>query len=179
MRGLRSLLLIAIETLSEDPLFCGLPNLWHALACHYDEVIAAPSPWKLLGRTPACSIHVIRYGDAPIWRCNRIPKSHLVMARCFFRSRGCPAGETGGEICGALRQRSRDDRIVGVLVRRFLSRRHLLPIGADGGTRVGRMAPAFGCGEVLVAGTRRHRAAVGEGENGGVDGVCGSGVRTA
>jgi GMP synthase-like glutamine amidotransferase len=115
---------VAVEMSEDDPLFADLPNPWHAFAWHYDEVVDPPSPaWKVLGSTSICDVAVIRYGDAPIWGLQLHPettpcdaKSLLLLQRLFrdWKSK---------EIAAALRQKPQDDKIIGVIVERFLAAR--------------------------------------------------------
>jgi GMP synthase-like glutamine amidotransferase len=115
---------VAVEMSTEDPLFKGLPGPWHAFAWHYDEVVEPPPPWRALGSTSICDVAVIRYGDAPIWGLQLHPettpcdaKSLLFLQRLFrdWRSK---------EIAAALRQKPQDDKIIGVIVERFLAAGH-------------------------------------------------------
>ena len=112
---------IAVEMSGEDPLFADLPNPWHAFAWHYDEVVSPPEPWRVLGSSSICGVHVIRYGDAPIWGLQSHPetkpctaKSLLLLDKLFF-------DWDSEEICAALRQKPRDDEIIRVLMERFLA----------------------------------------------------------
>jgi GMP synthase-like glutamine amidotransferase len=111
---------VAVQISGEDPLFVGLPNPWHAFAWHYDEVVNPPPPWKVLGSTPACGIHAIRYGDAPIWGLQSHPEATPCDAKTLLLLQRLFRDGNSIEICVALCQKPQDDEIIGVLVERFL-----------------------------------------------------------
>jgi len=112
---------VAVEMSAEDPLFAGLPSPWHAFAWHYDEVVDPPPPWKVLGSTPACDVHAIRYGDAPIWGLQSHPEATPCDAKTLLLLQRLFRDGNSIELCVALCQKPRDDKIIGVLVERFLA----------------------------------------------------------
>lgn len=111
---------IAVEMTAEDPLFVDLPNPWHAFAWHYDEVVSPPAPWRALGSSAAASVHVVRYGDAPVWGLQAHPETKPCTAKLLLFLDKLFFDWDSEEITTALRQRPRDDRIIGTLIERFL-----------------------------------------------------------
>jgi len=112
---------VAVEMSGEDPLFADLPNPWHAFAWHYDEVVDPPLPWRVLGSTSLCEVHVIRHGNDPIWGLQSHPETKpcaaksLLLLQKVFRDWGSE------EISAALCRSPHDDEIIGVIVERFLA----------------------------------------------------------
>lgn len=111
---------VAVEMSENDPLFADLPNPWHTFAWHYDEVIDPPSPWRVLGSTSICDVHVIRYGDAPIWGLQSHPESTPCDAKTLLLLQKVFREWNSEEINAALCQAPQDDEIIGILVERFL-----------------------------------------------------------
>ena len=114
---------VAVEMTGEDLLFADLPNPWHAFAWHYDEVVAPPDPWRLLGSTSICDIAVIRYGDSPIWGLQSHPESAPCDSKMLLLLQKVLRDWDSKEINAAPCQPPQDDKIIGVLVERFLSAR--------------------------------------------------------
>jgi len=111
---------IEIEMTSEDELFMDAPDPWHAFAWHSDEVVDPPPPWRVLGHSTACPVHVIRYGEAPIWGLQSHPETTPLAAKVLLFL-DLIAFDWGSEgIRAALLQAPRDDRILGRVMERFL-----------------------------------------------------------
>lgn len=114
---------VAIHMEGDDAMFEGLPNPWHAFSWHYDEVVALPEPWKVLGRSSSTGVHVIRYGDAPIWGLQAHPEisprsaKFLLFLDLLFFNWGSE------QVRAALRQTPQDDSTIGTVVERFLAER--------------------------------------------------------
>jgi len=112
---------VAVEMSEDDPLFASLPNPWHAFAWHYDEVVDPPPPWRVLGSTSTCDVHVIRYGDDPIWGLQSHPESTPCDAKTLVLLQKGFRDWDSEEISGALCQTPQDDEIIDVLVEGFLA----------------------------------------------------------
>jgi len=112
---------VAVEMSEDDPLFEDLPNPWHAFAWHYDEVVEPPLPWTVLGSTSTCDVHVIRYGDAPIWGLQSHPESTPCDAKTMLLLQKVFREWDSEAISAALCQTPHDDKIIDVLVARFLA----------------------------------------------------------
>ena len=112
---------IEIEMTEDEGLFADAPNPWHAFAWHSDEVVNPPAPWRVLGHSSACPVHVIRYGDAPIWGLQSHPETKPLGAKIllFLDLLVFDWGSEG--IRAALLQAPRDDRILGSVMERFLA----------------------------------------------------------
>jgi GMP synthase-like glutamine amidotransferase len=111
---------IEVEMTAEDWLFADLPDRWHAFAWHSDEVADPPEPWRVLGRSSTCDVHVIRYGDAPIWGLQSHPETKPFTAKLLLFLDKLAFDWGSEEICAALLQKPQDDRIIGSLIQRFL-----------------------------------------------------------
>ncbi|MBU0596343.1 type 1 glutamine amidotransferase [Candidatus Bipolaricaulota bacterium] len=111
---------IEVEMTAEDWLFADSPNPWHAFAWHYDQVVDPPAPWRVLGRSTTCAVHVIRYGDAPIWGLQSHPETKSCTAKLLLFLDKLVFDWNSEEICAALLQKPRDDRIIGSVMERFL-----------------------------------------------------------
>ena len=111
---------IEVEMSSEDWLFEEAPNPWHAFAWHYDEVVDPPAPWLVLGHSSACPVHVIRYGNAPIWGLQSHPETNPFTAKLLLLFDKVFYDWGSQQICAALLQRPRDDRIIGSLMEQFI-----------------------------------------------------------
>ena len=112
---------VAVQMSEDDPLFIGLPEPWHAFAWHDDEVVDLPPPWRILGSTSSCEAAVIRYGDEPIWGIQLHPEYTPCEAKTLMLLQRLFRGGNSIEICVALCQQPHDDKVVGVLVDRFLA----------------------------------------------------------
>jgi len=111
---------IEVELTTEDWLFSGSPNPWHAFAWHYDEVDDPPEPWRILGRSATCGVHVIRYGDAPIWGLQSHPETKPLNAKLLLFLDWLVYDWAAEEIRRALCQKPQDDRIMGSVMQQFL-----------------------------------------------------------
>jgi len=112
---------VTVEVSELDPLFEGLPDAWHAFAWHYDEVVDLPPPWRVLGATSQCGVHVIRYGDAPIWGLQSHPETTPCEAKTLLLLQKLLWAWDSEEINAALCQTPQDDNIISTLVSNFLS----------------------------------------------------------
>lgn len=109
-----------IETIAADPILEAFPNPWHAFHVHYDEVVSPPAPWRVLARSEACSVQVIRYGDRPAWGFQAHPEIQPDKARKLLQTMTArnPAGAEA--MREALAQSPRDDGLAQQIVDRFL-----------------------------------------------------------
>ncbi len=69
---------VAIEIIHSDSLFNAVPNPWHEVATHLDEVVAPPDPWRVLAANDSCSVQAMRAGIARCGGCSHVPR-HLPM----------------------------------------------------------------------------------------------------
>lgn len=111
---------IALDVLEEDDLLADAPNPWHVFSYHFDEVGDPPSPWRVLARSRDCPTHIIRYGDRPIWGIQAHPELPLAKVRVFLTFYMMFAGRDRRKAFMAMRRPSREDRIMGTVVSRFL-----------------------------------------------------------
>jgi len=111
---------IEVAMAAEDELFEGTPDLWHAFAWHYDEVVDPPSPWRVLGGSADCAVHVMRYGDARVWGLQSHPETRPFAAKLLLLLDLLVFDWGSEEVTAALFQRPRDDRIIREVVERFL-----------------------------------------------------------
>jgi GMP synthase-like glutamine amidotransferase len=109
-----------IEITRPDPLLDGFPNPWWAFHLHFDEVVDPPEPWRVLGRTETCPVHVIRFGDRPIWGIQSHPEFETSEARAALEWVASRFEEPIPAVERALAQAPRDDRLVQEIVDRFL-----------------------------------------------------------
>jgi len=114
---------IPIEITAEDPLLEGAPRPFHAFASHFDEVFEPPPPWRVLARSEGCSVHVMRYGDAPVFGVQAHPEIEPAEGRSLLL--GFAEVDFGHAplFCNAAAEPPRDDGIARALVERFLSGR--------------------------------------------------------
>jgi GMP synthase-like glutamine amidotransferase len=113
---------IPIEVTAEDPLLEGVPRPFHAFASHFDEVFAPPPPWRVLARSERCPVHLMRYGDAPVYGVQAHPEIDPVEGRALLFGFAEVDSGRASLFERAAAQEPRDDGIVGTLVARFLSR---------------------------------------------------------
>jgi GMP synthase-like glutamine amidotransferase len=111
---------IDVEVFAPDELFEGLSNPWRVFAFHSDEVKDPPAPWRVLARTPDCDVHVMRYGDRPIWGIQAHPEINPAHARELMAGYKRYAPEKTAAIDVALASETRDDMVAREIVRRFL-----------------------------------------------------------
>lgn len=112
---------VALQFLHRDDLFVSTPNPWHTFTVHFDEVADPPPPWRVLARSADCATHILRYGDRPIWGIQAHPELSLAKARLFLGAYLLVSGRDRRRTLLAMRAPSREDRITGDLVRRFLA----------------------------------------------------------
>ena len=112
---------VAVEMSEEDSLFAGLPSPWHAFAWHYDEVVDPPWPWRVLGSSTTCGVHVIRHGDDPIWGLQSHPETTPCEAKSLLLLQKLFRDWDSKEVSAALCQKPQDDKIIGVVMERFLA----------------------------------------------------------
>jgi len=111
---------VAIEIAARDPLVAGLPNPWHAFAAHLDEVVAPPTPWRVLAANDACAVQAMRYGDRPVWGIQPHPETSPEEALCQMNSAMKQHPEYAKWIHRALESAVRDDRATPQLIGAFL-----------------------------------------------------------
>jgi len=111
---------VSIEILGKDQLLDDLPNPWHAFAFHLDEVIAPPSPWRVLAKNDACSVQAIRYGDQRVWGIQPHPETDPPEARRLMEMALRQAPDRAEEIRRAMSQPVCDDAVTAQLVDSFL-----------------------------------------------------------
>lgn len=112
---------IALERLESDDLFQDTPDPWHVFSYHFDEVSGPPAPWRVLARSSNCPTHVLRYGDRPIWGIQAHPELPLAKVRVFLTLYLLLSGRDRRKAILAMRRPSREDRIMGEVVSRFLA----------------------------------------------------------
>jgi len=111
---------IAVDIVTSDPLTADLSNPWHAFAAHLDEVVAPPSPWRVLASNEACSVQAMRYGDRPVWGIQPHPETSPDEARCQMKAAMEQYPEYAEQIRQALESPVRDDRATLQLIEAFL-----------------------------------------------------------
>lgn len=111
---------IEVEITGNDPLLEGVPRPWRVFASHFDEVPAPPAPWRVLARSPRCAVHVMRFGDRPIWGIQAHPEIPPDHARALMEGFVERVPDKANLIRPALSETPRDDGVGGILVRRFL-----------------------------------------------------------
>ena len=109
-----------VEIVGFDPLFDGLPDPWSTFVFHFGEVIDPPAPWRVLGRTPLCETHVLRYGDRPVWGIQAHPEISSRKARLFLRFTLLLGLRPARQILRALRNVPPRNDVADTVVRRFL-----------------------------------------------------------
>ena len=111
---------IAIEILVSDVLFAELPNPWHAFACHLDEVVAPPPPWRVLAANEACAVQAMRYGDHPVWGIQPHPETSPREALLQMKAGLELYPEYAKQIRQAMASPVRDDGATPSLIAAFL-----------------------------------------------------------
>jgi len=111
---------VGVEMIAFDPLFDGVPSRWHTFAWHSDEVASLPDPWIVLGHTSRCSAAVIRFGERAIWGLQVHPETQPMEAKTLMLLQILSQGRSSPELCSALLQLPRDDRVLDVIMERFL-----------------------------------------------------------
>jgi GMP synthase-like glutamine amidotransferase len=113
---------IELEFVADDELFIGLPNPLHVFTSHFDEVPGPPPPpWRVLARNDRCAVHIMRYGDKPIWGIQshpEIPPDHAVTLMKGIVKYFPDKTEIA---TAALNSKPRDDNAAREIVRRFLA----------------------------------------------------------
>ena len=109
-----------IERIGSDPLFDELPDPWSTFVFHFGEVIDPPAPWRVLGRTPLCETHVLRYGDRSVWGIQAHPEISSRKARLFLRFTLLLGLRPARQILRALRNVPPRNDVADTIVRRFL-----------------------------------------------------------
>jgi len=110
-----------VQVLRNDPLLDGLPNPFHVFVSHFDEVWDPPAPWVVLARNERCAVHVMRYGDRPIWGIQAHPEITPADGRMLLEGFLDKAPDKAHLVRPALAQTPRDDGLAEAIVRRFLA----------------------------------------------------------
>ena len=76
-----------IEISARAPLFEGLPDVFHSLSSHFDEVISAPKGAKLLASSEACAVQAYQVLDAPAYGIQFHPEKSLEEGNSTIASR--------------------------------------------------------------------------------------------
>jgi GMP synthase-like glutamine amidotransferase len=111
---------IEVEVTGADELLEGVGPSWNVFASHFDEVVELPAPWRVLARTRACGVHVMRFGDRPVWGIQAHPEIPPPQARLLLEGLAQRMPERRAEIERALAGRVRDDGAARTIVERFL-----------------------------------------------------------
>lgn len=110
----------AIDKVALDPLFDDEPDPFHVFVSHFDEVVDPPAPWVVVARNDDCAVHVMRYGDLPIWGVQSHPEIDPADGRALLEGFLVKAPEKAHLVRPALSQEPRDDGLGERIVRRFL-----------------------------------------------------------
>jgi GMP synthase-like glutamine amidotransferase len=110
-----------VRAVAADPLLVGLPDPFHAFVAHFDEVVDPPPPWRVLAASAGCGVHVMRYGDRPIWGVQAHPEIDPETGRALLEGLAAKAPDRAELVRRALSQEPRDDRVAAEIVRRFLA----------------------------------------------------------
>lgn len=113
----------SVEVIEDDPLFSGLKNPFDVFVSHFDEVFDPPPPWRIIARSAQCSVHVMRYGEKPVWGIQSHPEITPEDGKILLEGFMDKAPEKTDLIRAALAQTPRDDRLAHEIVRRFLGHR--------------------------------------------------------
>lgn len=111
----------AVRVIAADPLLDGLPNPFHVFVSHFDEVCDPPAPWRVLATNERCAVHVMRYGDRPIWGIQAHPEIAPATGRRLLEGFLEKAPDKAELVRPALAQEPRDDGLAVALIRRFLA----------------------------------------------------------
>jgi len=113
-----------IEMIEEDPLFEGVANPWRTFVYHFDEVSAPPPPWRVLGKSNVCPVHVIRYGNHQVWGIQPHPEMSSRKAILFMRFTLLLGRKPSRHILRAIRNVPPRNDVAEIVVRRFLAMEH-------------------------------------------------------
>lgn len=114
---------IPVAITGDDPLLEGLPDPFWVFASHFDEVPDPPPPWRVLARSERCAVHVMRYGDAPVWGVQAHPEITPEQGRVLLEGFLEKAPEKADLVRPALEGPVRDDGTAPAIVRSFLAAR--------------------------------------------------------
>ena len=104
-----------------DPLLEGLPRPFHVFASHFDEVRDPPAPWRVLARSEACAVQVMRFGEAPVWGIQPHPEMTIADARLLLQGILRATPEREALVKTAFAQVPQDDDVARRLVENFLA----------------------------------------------------------
>lgn len=104
-----------------DPVFADIPAAWHAFAWHRDEVVDPPAPWRVLGSSTGCAVHVIRFGEENVWGLQSHPETSAHIAKTLLWLQRIFLDWHSEEIKDALGQPPQDDGTIVGIVERFLA----------------------------------------------------------
>lgn len=111
---------IEVERTTDDELLADLPDRWHVFASHFDEVHQPPAPWRVLARSPRCSVQAMRWGERPVWGVQAHPEIDPPTARVLLEGFLRYAPEHAATVRPALAATPRDDATAAAIVARFL-----------------------------------------------------------
>ena len=112
---------IRVEITAGDPLLDCLPGPFWVFASHFDEVPAPPEPWRVLARSARCAVHVMRYGDRPVWGIQAHPEITPEQGRVLLEGFIEKAPERADIVRAALGGEVRDDGTAPAIVANFLA----------------------------------------------------------
>jgi len=110
-----------VEMSQDDPLFAGIPARWSSFVYHLDEVVDPPAPWRVIGASPRCATHVLRYGDHPVWGIQAHPEIALRRARLILRVTALRGMKSIGGTARALRDAPPSNNVAERLIANFLA----------------------------------------------------------
>ena len=110
----------SIDVIEDDPLFYGLKNPFDVFVSHFDEVIDPPAPWKIIAKSRQCAVHVMRYGEKPVWGIQSHPEITPRDGKLLLEGFIEKAPDKEDLLRAALVQTPKDDLLAGEIVRRFL-----------------------------------------------------------
>lgn len=110
----------AVHRVAPDPLFDEEPDPFHVFVSHFDEVVDPPAPWVVVARNVDCAVHVMRYGDLPVWGVQSHPEIDPDSGRVLLEGFLVKAPEKAHIVRPSLGQEPLDDGVGARLVERFL-----------------------------------------------------------
>ncbi len=114
---------VEVQVVGNDPLMDAVPRSWNVFAFHFDEVYRPPAPFRILARTDLHPVHVMRYGDLPVWGIQAHPEIPPDQARALMEGFCDLRPDLAGVVRPALRQQVRDHGVARDILLRFLAQR--------------------------------------------------------